>query len=229
MKKIGFLIIIALFYSCGKEKVIQLPEIQHAAISKIEDVSAAYLFFDETKIDRVDLNRKNIISSTNWLINVDKRLTLKQVIPHITFLQDKKNNSSHKKETNKNYFTCNDTSKKNLGFIEFTNVVYHDGSSRDFLSKTSNTSKEKQLSITFFSLENIEINEFPETAFVKKSTKINLKNDLQIVVNQLNKRCAITLNFNKNLTFQEYISIKSLFLNSDLKSVSISNHEFIFN
>src|SRR5690606_14870685 len=122
MKKILFLAIITLFYSCGKEKVIQLPEIQHADISKIDDVSVAYLFYDETLPDSVDLNRKNIITTTNWLINVDKRLSLKQAIPHIQFLQEKKENSSHKKENAKNYFTCNDLSRKNLGFIEFTNT-----------------------------------------------------------------------------------------------------------
>ncbi len=30
----------------------------------------------------------------------------------------------HKNEDAKNYFTCNDTSIKNLGFVEFTDVNY---------------------------------------------------------------------------------------------------------
>ena len=111
-------------FSCGKEKVLLLPEIDHSEISEIKDVSHAYLFYDDTKIDNTELNRKNLISTTNWLINIDKRLTLKQAIPHIKYLQEKKANSSHKNENAKNYFTCNDISRKNLGFIEFTDVVY---------------------------------------------------------------------------------------------------------
>ena len=126
LKKIGLTGLITLFlWSCGNEKVIQLPEVQHAKISEILDVSPAYIFYNETQPDSVELNRKNLIISTNWLFNVDKRLTLEQAIPKIKFLQDKKRNAKmHKNEAAKNYYTCNDTSIKNLGFIEFTNVNY---------------------------------------------------------------------------------------------------------
>ncbi len=85
MKKILLFIVFSVVLSCGNKKVLQLPE-----INDIKDVSAAYLFYDETVIDCIELNRKNLISSTNWLINVDKRLTLKQAIPKIKFLLDKR-------------------------------------------------------------------------------------------------------------------------------------------
>ena len=77
MKPIFYCITLIIFASCGKEKIVQLPEINHSKISKINDVSAAYLFYDVTQPDSVELNRNNLISTTNWLINVDKRLTLK--------------------------------------------------------------------------------------------------------------------------------------------------------
>ncbi|MGB5420208.1 MAG: hypothetical protein WBN21_15385, partial [Algibacter sp.] len=93
MKNYLLLIILTVLFSCGSDKVIQLPEISHSEITEILDVSPAYLFYDETQVDSIELNRKNLISTTNWLINVDKRLTLKQVIPHIKYLQDKKANS----------------------------------------------------------------------------------------------------------------------------------------
>ncbi|MDA9343831.1 hypothetical protein N8258_03095, partial [Algibacter sp.] len=126
-----FILLITMFFvfSCGNKKVLHLPEISHSEISEINDVSHAYLFYDETQKDSVELNRKNLISTTNWLINVDKRLTLKQAIPHLKFLQEKKKNSSHKNKEAKNYFSCNDTSRQNLGFIEFTDVVYFNDTS----------------------------------------------------------------------------------------------------
>ena len=102
MKHLFPTLILLLLLSCGNEKVLQLPEINYSKITKLNDVSAAYLFYNETQKDSVELNRKNLISTTNWLINVDKRLTLKQVIPHIQFLQEKKKNSSHKNEVSKN-------------------------------------------------------------------------------------------------------------------------------
>ncbi len=58
-------------------------------ITEVIDVSPVYLFFDEVT-DSVEFNRRNMISSTNWLVNIDKRLTLKQVLPHLQYLQEKR-------------------------------------------------------------------------------------------------------------------------------------------
>src|SRR5690606_26364139 len=125
MKYPSLFIILMFIFSCGKDKVVQLPEIDNATISEVNDISAVYIFYNENEPDSVELNRNNLISTTNWLFNVDKRLTLKQAIPQIKLLQEKRRNAQlHKNENAKNYFTCNDLSRKNLGFIEFTDVVY---------------------------------------------------------------------------------------------------------
>ncbi|MEO9076192.1 MAG: hypothetical protein ABI263_02740, partial [Gelidibacter sp.] len=104
------LLLLLLTSSCNNEKTILLPEIENAEITEVHDISPIYIFYDETKTDSLELNRNNIISTTNWLVNIDKRLTLGQVIPKIVLLQDKKRNAEvHKNENSKNYFTCNDT------------------------------------------------------------------------------------------------------------------------
>jgi hypothetical protein len=230
MKKIFVLLIIGLILSCGKEKIIQLPEIKHSNISEINDVSAAYLFYDETMPDSIELNRKNLISTTNWLVNVDKRLTLKQALPKIMFLQDKKRNAElHKNENAKNYFTCNDTSIKNLGFIEFTDVVYHDEPAGEFFSETLNISTSSRFSITFYDVENIEITGYIDSLIIKKTNKTYILNTLSELFSQQNRPIEIILNFNQKLKFQDYISFKSILSKLDLKNVTVSNHEFIFN
>jgi hypothetical protein len=120
------LILIFCCFGCDNERVLQLPEIENAEVTEVLDVSPAYIFYDETQPDSTLLNRKNLIGTTNWLVNIDKRLTLRQAIPHIKFLQDKKRNAEmHKNEDAKNYFTCNNKSINNLGFVEFTDLVYH--------------------------------------------------------------------------------------------------------
>lgn len=223
------LLITTLFlFSCGNEKVIQLPEINQSKITEINDVSAAYLFYDETQKDSVKLNRKNLISTTNWLVNVDKRLLLKQVIPHITFLQDKKSGSSHKNKNAKNYFTCSDTSRKNLGFIEFTDVVYHEEPAGEYFVNTSNIPENTRLSIVYHTQGHIDIMGFTDYLISKKTNLSDIIFELKKLLNQ-NKNVDIVLNFNQNLNFQNYILLKSIMLNSDLQNVMISNHEFIFN
>lgn len=227
MKHIVSLVLIILFFSCGKKKVIHLPEIQQAHISDIKDVSPAYIFYDETLPDSTELNRKNLISTTNWLVNVDKRLSLKQAIPHIVFLQNKKQNAGHQKKGVKNYFTCNDVSKKNLGFIDFTNVIYHEQPTSLQVSKTSKNQIKSRFNITFHSATNIEITGFIDGLILKKTDKNNVVEDLSRLVNQEKKQSEIVLNFNANTTFQDYITYKSVLQN--LKTISIVQDEFIFN
>lgn len=50
---------------------------ENASVTEVLDVSPAYVFYDETQPDSVFLNRKNLIISTNWLVNIYKRCMLK--------------------------------------------------------------------------------------------------------------------------------------------------------
>ncbi|MEJ6791843.1 MAG: hypothetical protein QNK89_03655 [Lacinutrix sp.] len=86
MRQLFFITFLMVLTSCGKQKSVLLPEIQNAKITEIFDVSPAYLFYDETKPDSLELIRGNLIISTNWMVNIDKRLKLKQVIPSIMML-----------------------------------------------------------------------------------------------------------------------------------------------
>lgn len=226
MKNISLLILL-LFISCGKDKVVQLPEINHSTISEITDVSAAYLFYDESNPEGFELNRKNLISSTNWLVNVDKRLTLKQVIPQLIFLQNKKQNSGHKKEGTKNYFTCNDVSKKNLGFIEFTDIVYHEESSETYMANIPEFKYEKNIQPISFNLnDDISIINPNTETFITPTSK----NELLNVLKKMDTiQSILYLNFNEQLSFQDYITYKSMLLESNFKYLTISNQEFIHN
>jgi len=222
MKNLYLLILLfATLSSCNK-KTILLPEIQNAKITDIIDVSPAYIFYDITKPDSVELNRKNLISTTNWLVNVDKRLKLKQAIPHIKFLQEKKRNSSHKNENAKNYFTCNDTSIKNLGFIDFTDIVYE--SSFDDKALTSLNSSSQFGMVEFISSDQIEI----KSIYEGHIETLNLNFDELLSYLSKSNYLTLKLSFNSNLTFQDYITIKSLLRSLKNESTSISNEEFIY-
>lgn len=217
LKKIGFTGLIALFlWSCSNEKVIQLPEIQHAKITEILDVSPAYIFYNETQPDSVELNRKNLIISTNWLFNVDKRLTLEQAIPKIKFLQNKKRNAKmHKNEAAKNYYTCNDTSIKNLGFIEFTDINYIE----------KNNPKNKSI-ISVKSLNDITVHHND-----LKLLSVNIENLIIQLENNFSNNednTVLTLHLNKQLKFQDYITIKNKLQNLNFENVVIDNNEYIY-
>lgn len=229
MKFIIYSLILFLFFSCVDDKIIILPNIAHSKITEINDVSAAYLFYDETQPDSIELNRKNLIITTNWLVNVDKRLTLRQAIPKIIFIQNKKRNAEmHKNEDAKNYFSCNDSSIKNLGFIEFTDIVYHEEDSQVYLNKNKNNTNQL-INIKVHSLDSTFVSFISnDTSFTHSTNQKKLLNHLK--TNLTNQGNAIIVSeLDKSLTFQDYITYKSILLKMDLKNVTIANDEFVFN
>ena len=232
--KILLISIALLFFSCGNEKVLQLPEIKNADITEVLDVSPAYIFYDETKQDSVELNRKNLIISTNWLVNVDKRLTLEQALPSIIKLQEKKRNATmHKNEKARNYYTCNDTSIKNLGFIDFTDVEYRLNYSENNYEDIEIDDNSFDINLIINSLEDITINSF----IISGETNLNRLNDyLKEKLNVLNLDDKehggdfynLQIGFNKSLSFQDYISIKSKLMHFKNERTVINKIEQIF-
>jgi hypothetical protein len=220
MKRLFIILpVILLLTSCNKKTVL-LPETNTKEITEILDVSPIYIFYDETKPDSTDFNRKNMISTTNWLVNIDKRLMLKQILPHLQYLQEKRNKDGmHKNENAKNYFTCFNPEIQNLAFIEFTNLAFHDKSSEKYFSENSIV---------------IDFNTDNEIIILNPNTnKIILKTETDYLLNSIEEVVTlgniIYLNFNKNLSFQDYITYKSLLLHLDRNNVTISNDEFIYN
>jgi hypothetical protein len=227
MKRIILLLVLIVSLESCTNKIVQLPETHNLDITEIKDVSPAYLFYDETKKDSVELNRKNLIITTNWLVNVDKRLKLKQAIPSIVFLQNKKRNAEvHKNENAKNYFTCSNPNIQKLAFIEFTDVVYHMDSSEKYYRKVSNIPVHKRIIIAFISSNKITYSSLSDDIFAEASNNKSLMNDLKNIMNKEN--VELILNFNQNLAFQDYITFKSLLLKLNLNNVTISNNEFIY-
>ena len=223
MKKLLIVLSVIVLLGCSDKSVL-LPEIQNATITEITDVSPAYIFYDETKPDSLELNKGNLIISTNWLINVDKRLTLKQVIPSIIELQEKKRNSSHKNESARNYYTCNDTSIKNLGFLDFTDVVYltNDGEGEKDLKNNYNflvTGAENGMMSINLGIDNLSKN-----YKIDELESLFNENFLLEIENKV-----ISFTFIQELTFQDYITFKSKFSKLKLENTTINNEEYIIN
>jgi biopolymer transport protein ExbD len=227
MKPFFYCFLLILLCACGKDKTVKLPEINHSKVSKINDVSPAYLFYDITQPDSVDLNRNNLISTTNWLINVDKRLTLGQAIPKIMFLQDKKRSATmHKNENAKNYYTCNDLSKHTLGFIDFTDVIYH---LEAYKMQNFNLNPTQLVTINVQSIDSIIVSFTMDGATLSHTSNYNkLLTHLKTNVTK-DSNATIVLEFSKKLSFQDYISLKHLLSKMDLKNVTIARDEFVFN
>lgn len=95
MRKITFFIAAVLLVSCGEEKKILLPKADVTLVKQVDDLSTIDMFFKVENNDTVaDVNKSTVISTTNWVFNIDKRLPLKAILPDIIKLQEKKRKKS---------------------------------------------------------------------------------------------------------------------------------------
>ena len=208
--------------SCNNERVLKLPNIQKAPITKVLDHSSVYIFYDETQKDSTLFNRNNLISTTNWVIHIDKRVKLKQALPHLMYLQEKREKKTvHTNKSAKNYFTCNDLNMNNLGFLDFTDISYTQGHSKEpFKKEKTKKRTQKSLHVKYNNTSIVEIIDEKPKELEKQAFESYLKS--------INKPLKIYLNFNCNLSFQDYISIKSYYNQLNLKNLILSKKEFIY-
>jgi hypothetical protein len=200
------LIILVFFISCANKEEVLLPKSNRTIVKNIEDHSPIYLFFRTKGKDTVaEVNRKNSIITTNWILNIDRRLPLRLVIPEVMKLQKRKREEKdHRNESAENYYSYADTIGKNLAFLPFTKVYYK-------------MEKPKSGIIVFFAKNNtILVN----NVIVKKESLH------EFIENSASDSDAINLCFDENLDFGSYIQNK-IFIES-LKVDVKSSQEFIF-
>ena len=205
------LIVFLFLFSCGNKEDILLPKSDTTVISDVQDHSPIYIFFRIKEKDTLaEVNRKNSLITTNWILNIDKRLPLKLVIPEVMKLQDKKRKEkAHKNENAENYYSYADSIGKNMAFIPFTKVDY-----------TIGKPKRNDFVINFKKGTNLV---WLNGRAVKKSDLLQEIFSIQFI-----KRPRIVIQFDKNMSYGEYIQNKILVRKFDLYSVNpIAPIEFI--
>ncbi|WP_264520735.1 hypothetical protein [Flavobacterium sp. N1994] len=211
MKKLSIAGLCIFLFSCQNKEVL-LPKAGETMVADVQDHSPIYFFFKTEKKDTLmEVNKNNIMSTTNWLFNIDKRLPLRLVIPEIKKLQSKKEVSMHKTETAENYFTYTDTLKKAMAFLPFTKLKYK-LEKPDF---TVNT-------ITF---DENNLVHFKDEVFSKEELVAILNNSIQ------DKPIKVVFAFRKKMAFGNYLQT-ILFLQKlkiSNKSITINyNLEYIY-
>jgi len=205
------LILVFMLLSCGNKEDILLPKSNVTIISDVKDHSPIYIFFRTKGKDTLaEVNRKNSIISTNWIINIDKRLPLRLVIPEVMKLQEKKRSEvAHKNELAENYYSYADTIGKNMAFLPFTKVYYK-----------------------------MEESKFGVIVFFDKSNKVSVNNvivkrdEIQNYLNSLpsDKPNKFIFCFDKQMSFGNYIQNKILIqsLKFPVLNVNLTNKEFVY-
>lgn len=210
MMKYLSLIAFLLFLSCGNKEDILLPKSNVTIVSDVQDHSPIYIFFRTNDKDTLaEVNRKNSIITTNWILNIDKRLPLRIVIPEVMKLQDKKRKEkAHKNEKAENYYSYADSIGKNMAFIPFTNVYYK-------MVKPLNGGL-----ILNFKKNSDSV--LVDNLVMKTNEVVDYVYSINYAVNP-----KIILVFDKNMSFNEYLQIKILIKELDTFNKEVPQ-EFIY-
>jgi hypothetical protein len=216
-----------LFFSCQKE--VQLVKAARTVDSTVVDHSPVYLFMETKGTDTIiDVNRKNTIGTTNWIFNIDKRLPLKLVIPEVIKLQQKREGAQlHKNDEAKNYFSYTDSVQKTLAFMPFKEISYAYNS---YFS-------------SFYVKENVDYHQHFQTFYVnfRKDSTVSVDGN-EVEANELfdflkeytafsgqGKRILIYLNFDEDLSFDNYLSKVIWLKELEHETCTIAPTHFIYN
>jgi hypothetical protein len=205
------LLVLFTLCSCGNKEAVLLPKANTTIVKNVGDLSPIYIFFRIKNNDTLaEVNRKNSIISTNWILNIDKRLPLRIVIPEIMKLQQKKREEkAHKNEKAENYYSYADTIGKNLAFLPFTKIYYR-------------IEKPKSAMIVFFTKNNeIQVN----NRTVKRE---ELKQHLTALSSD--KPRTYFFCFAKNMSFGTYLQNEILIQSLKLQSseLGVDKQEFVY-
>lgn len=216
-----------LFFSCQKE--VQLVKAGRTIDSVVVDHSPVYMFMETKGTDTIiDVNRKNTIGTTNWIFNIDKRLPLKLVIPEIIKLQQKREGATlHKNDAAINYFSYTDSLQKSLAFMPFKEISYAYNS---YFS-------------SFYVKENVDYHQHFQTFYVnfRKDSTVSVDGN-EVEATELydflkeytafsgqGKRILIYLNFDEDLSFDNYLSKVIWLKELEHETCTIAPTHFIYN
>ena len=203
------LVVFLVFFSCANKEDVLLPKSNFTVVKNVNDLSPIYIFFRVNGKDTLAaVNRKNSIISTNWILNIDKRLPLRLVIPEVMKLQQKKRvEKAHKNEKAENYYSYADTLGKNLAFIPFTNVFYKMERSKKFT--------------TFLY--------FKKNGVTLYNNEVISKKELMKILNSTYFKDEVVFCYDKNMSFGEYINTAVFIISSkNSTNVKISKNSFEF-
>jgi hypothetical protein len=225
MKKLLLLFLPFLVFGCAKKEV-KIPTLAEKGVQKIQNHSQVWMFFEVQNNDTItNVNRKNTISTTHWIYNIDKRLPLKTIMPSIIMLQDKHANSMHSEKGMFDYFSYSDTISKRLSFLKFDGVTFKtDG----FLS-----SQFIENNADYINYHNVHLVFNQNSVWINgaKTDRLNFKNELAALLKLYaeDKQTMLHLNFNRNLLYWDYLFYRTIIENLSNENILINKNEFIFN
>ena len=210
-----FLFLSLIFISCT-DKSVALPQVAVSGKTEIQNHSQIWVFQDTKEGSiKAKVNKNNTISTTNWIINIDKQLPMSEVIPVFQMIKAKRAKKSiHSAEGMKDYLSYSNTLDKNISVFSIDSIQF------------MLLSKEKLVTLNQDKICENTIN------FSPNDIRVNTKKH---AVSQWNKEMltslktgCVQLQYNQNLSYQKYMEYRLSVAEFLPEGVSIETTEYVY-
>jgi hypothetical protein len=208
MKKILFLAVLAtLLVSCTK-KIVFLPQINVTGETAIQNHSEIWVYYNESS-KQADVNKNNLITTTHWILNMDRRLSMAEITPIFQMVKAKRaKKSMHNAEGMRDYIGYSNTLDKNVSAFRIDSISYIMLPKSEMKTLNANNT----CTIIDFKPNSIHINE----------KELTLEAWNTSVIDSI-KGC-IQLQYDQRISYQKYMEYRL----SISKKLEIENIEYIY-
>lgn len=126
MSKYIYVVLFVFFLTSCSKKSVELPLIPVSGTTNIFNYSEIWVFYKLDKQEvKANANLNNVISSTHWIINIDKKLPMQEIVPILETIKEKRaKKSPHSVENMNNYLSYSNTKDKNISLINIDSTQY---------------------------------------------------------------------------------------------------------
>ena len=216
--------------SC-KPKDVKIPVNDNAGLHEVWNNSPVYILQNiEGQDTLADIKLGQTISTTKWLVAVDKRLTLKQLLPALQKLYKKRRKvSMHSDGKGQLYFTFMDSVQHKVSFVEATDL--------DLVPDIYTSQKYfEQYPLADVKFEKLHLYIYPDKIVLNDSIKFEPEISKQQLLNRIKSfeksmdtvPKQVYLNFSTRTNFDRFLNYYTFFKNNPLPKTQISSKIFIF-
>ena len=206
MKKICLAFLIILCIGCSQDQKVQLAEVDQGEIRELTNHSAVYIFYDPEAQDSLTFNANNLITNTNWILHIDKRLPLSKLRSKLDFIYKKANKETmHKKEPSPIYYSVHDRLAEGLAFIEVTGTKFQPASMTSVKHVAATPEEHKSQQVVHVDL-NHEHQISVDGEIVKKEVFIPYLQE-KLSGFEASENTLIYLNLDERIHFEAYVNL----------------------
>lgn len=222
-----FLIVFLMSCSGGKED-IKLPLNDNKGLTEIKNVSQAYIFLKTKEGDTVaELHKGQLVTASHWVVHIDRRLALKELIVPLEVLLKKRHKKSiHSIPGARAFFSFVDTVENKMRLVPFEDLKIHTPFeiSPGYVRKYPETYKDTAISHLFLFPGEVKID---GSTFDFPAGKEKLRkyfND-----HRTKELKSLFLNADYRVSYDEYINLYGFLKEGDSLFFYLLNEQFWFN